>query len=260
MPEMSGRYEPGTPCWVDLLAADQQAAIDFYRDLFGWQGEVGPAEFGGYAVCSLKGKPVAGIVTAGAPEGQPVPPPVWNTYLSTDDADATQQAIIDAGGTVMMPVMQIGTVGRSLIAVDPTGAVFGVWQALDFPGAGIANEHGAQLWNELHTPDRPAAAAFYRAVFGAELVPMKDGGDYHTYDVKGRSVGGVANLHNDPPGTPAHWLTYFAAADTDAVTDRLVKHGGTALVPPFDMTAGRMAVLADAQGAVFAVLDPKPME
>ena len=34
-------YAPGTPCWVDLTAGDQLAALDFYRDLFGWQGAPG---------------------------------------------------------------------------------------------------------------------------------------------------------------------------------------------------------------------------
>ncbi|GAA5006837.1 hypothetical protein GCM10025734_47290 [Kitasatospora paranensis] len=75
MPEVTTRYKPGTPCWVDLMAKDQQAALDFYRDLFGWQGEVGPPEFGGYAVCSLNGRPVAGIGPAMAAEGSPLRPP-----------------------------------------------------------------------------------------------------------------------------------------------------------------------------------------
>lgn len=261
MPEVTEPYAPGTPCWVDLLARDQQAALEVYRNLFGWQGEVGPAEFGGYAVCTLKGKPVAGVVTATASEGQQVPPPVWTTYLSTADADAAQRAITDAGGTVMMPVMDVGTIGRSLVAADPTGAVFGVWQPLEFPGAGIVNEPGALTWNELHTSDFAAAAAFYRAVFGAEITPMQmeGAGDYHSFNVNSRSVAGVANLHNDPPGTPAHWLTYFAAQSTDGIADNLGRLGGKALVPPFDMMAGRMAVLADPQGAVFAVISPKPM-
>lgn len=58
MPDKNGPYKPGTPCWIDLMVPDQQAALDFYCDLFGWQGEVGPPEQGGYSVCTLKGKPV----------------------------------------------------------------------------------------------------------------------------------------------------------------------------------------------------------
>ncbi|KJK58540.1 VOC family protein [Saccharothrix sp. ST-888] len=261
MPEVTEAYPPGTPCWVDLMVPDQQAALDVYRDLFGWQGEVGPAEFGGYAMCTLNGKPVAGIMAAMAPEGQPTPPTVWTTYIATADADATQAAITANGGTVMMPVMDVGTVGRMLVAADPSGAVFGVWQPVDFFGAHVVNEHGALTWNELHTADFDAAAAFYRAVFGAEIAPMgmPEAGDYHVFNVGGRGVGGVSSLANDPPGTPAHWLTYFAVDDADSVVDALVKRGGTVLVPPFDMVAGRMSVLADPQGALFAVIKAKPM-
>ncbi|MGK4582328.1 VOC family protein [Kitasatospora sp. HPMI-4] len=261
MSEVTEKYAPGTPCWVDLMAPDQQAALDVYRDLFGWQGEIGPPEFGGYAMCLLNGKPVCGIGPAMAPPGQPAPPTVWTTYLSTDDADAAQAAITANGGTVMVPVMDVGTVGRMLIASDPTGAVFGVWQPLDFFGAQVVNEPGALTWNELHTGDPAKAKTFYKAVFGADIEPMSmaEAGDYHVLKVGGRPVGGVANLANAPAGMPAHWLTYFAVDDTDSTVDALVKRNGNVLVPPFDMPAGRMSVVADPQGAVFAVIKTKPM-
>ncbi|MFG2524484.1 VOC family protein [Streptomyces sp. NPDC048527] len=59
-------------------------------------------------------------------------------------------------------------------------------------------------------------------------------------------------------GAP-HWLTYFAVDDTDSVVDALVKAEGNVLVPPFDFVAGRMAVVQDPQGVVFAVIKPVPM-
>lgn len=99
MPDMNGPYKPGTPCWIDLMVPDQQAALDFYSDLFGWQGEVGPAETGGYSVCTLKGKPVAGIMKASNPDGtvpDPMPPTVWTTYLSTDNVDGTLKSVTEA--------------------------------------------------------------------------------------------------------------------------------------------------------------------
>lgn len=261
MPEVTSAYAPGTPCWVDLTAKDQQLALDLYKDLFGWQGEVGPPEFGGYSVCTLNDKAAAGIMGAMAEPGKPQPPVVWTTYLSTDDADATQAKITAAGGTVLMSVMDVGTIGRMLVAADPTGAVFGVWQPVDFFGAQVVNEPGALTWNELHTPDINKAKAFYNAVFGIDLapMPMEDGGDYWTVNVGGQSVGGAMTQENDPPGTPPHWLTYFAVDSADNVVDALVKRGGVVLAPPFDMMAGRMAVVQDPQGAVFAVIKTKPM-
>lgn len=259
MPEVTTPYATGTPCWVDLMAKDQQAALAFYRDLFGWQGQPGPAEFGGYAVCELNGKAVAGVGPAMAPEGMPEPPTVWTSYLASGDADATQTAITRAGGTVLAPVMDVGNLGRMMIAADPQGAVFGVWQAGEFPGAQVVNEAGALTWNELHTSDVAGATAFYGEVFGATIEPMAGGDSYWQLTVEGRGVGGVTLLANDPPGTPAHWLAYYAVDDADDAVNVVAKGGGTVLAPPFDMMAGRMAVVADPQGAPFAVIKPTPM-
>ncbi|MFF2544277.1 VOC family protein [Kitasatospora sp. NPDC058063] len=258
MPEVTTPYATGTPCWVDLMAKDQQAALDFYRDLLGWQGQPGPAEFGGYAVCTLDGKAAAGIGPASAPEGMPEPPTVWTSYLASTDAQATQDAIVAAGGTLIVPVMDVGDLGRMLIAADPQGAVFGVWQPGEFFGAQVVNEPGALTWNELHTNDIPAATAFYGEAFGIEIEPMPGVDSYWVLQVGGKAVGGATLLANDPPGTPPHWLTYFAVDDVDSTVDALVKRNGTVLAPPFDMVAGRMTVVADPQGAPFAMIKPKP--
>ncbi|MGW2376690.1 MULTISPECIES: VOC family protein [Kitasatospora] len=258
MPVITTPYLTGTPCWVDLMAQDQQAALDFYRDLFGWQGQVGPAEFGGYAVCRLNGQAAAGIGSATAPEGMPEPPTVWTSYLATTDAQATQDAIVAAGGTLLAPVMDVGSLGRMLVAADPQGSVFGVWQAVDFSGAGVVNEPGALTWNELHTDDIGGATAFYGEAFGIDFVPVEGDIQYWELKVGGRPVGGATLLENDPPGTPAHWLSYFAVDDVDSATDTVVKHGGSVLARPFDMAAGRMAVVADPQDAPFAMIKLGP--
>ncbi|RAJ69038.1 hypothetical protein K378_01927 [Streptomyces sp. Amel2xB2] len=257
MPEVTDRYEPGVPCWVDVMVPDQQAALDFYKDLFGWQGEVGPPETGGYSVCTLHGKPVAGVMAAMAPDGGPTPPPAWTMYLATEDTDAAAHRIGENGGTVMVPGMDVMDLGRMAVAKDPTGAVFGLWQAKDFVGAQVVNEHGAVIWSELNTSDPEIAEPFYRNL-GIETAPMEGAPGYNALTVGGRTIGGAQGLENSPPGTPSHWLTYFAVDDTDSTVDALVRADGSVLVPPFDMMAGRMAVVQDPQGAVFAVIRPVP--
>lgn len=259
MPDMNGPYKPGTPCWIDLMVPDQQAALDFYRDLFGWQGEIGPAETGGYSVCTLKGKPVAGIMKAMNPDGtvpDPMPPTVWTTYLSTDGIDATLKSVTDAGGSVMMGPMDVMDLGRMAVVTDPTGAVVGLWQPGSFDGAGIVNEHGALIWNELSTGDTDAAAAFYSAVLPISPAPSQmPGAEFYTeFKVAGRAVAGMMDLSNMPAGVPPHWLPYFHADDVDSVQAAAVRAGGNVMAPAFDMAAGRMAVLTDPQGGVFAVI------
>jgi len=255
MSEVTTPYEPGTPCWVDLMAPDQQAALDFYRDLFGWQGEIGPEEFGGYSMCTLRGKPVAGIMKTPQMEGQPTPPPAWTTYFSSADADVTQAAVNGNGGKVIVPVTDVGTIGRMLVAADPQGAVFGVWQPKDFGGAQIVNEPGALVWNQLHTPDADAAGTFYQSALGLDSGPMPELPEFTGFQVKGRTIGGVQGMENLPEGTPPHWLVNFSVDDVDSTVDALVHAGGNVLAPAFDMEKiGRMAVLQDPQGAIFAIV------
>jgi len=253
MPEVTTPYQPGTPCWIDLMVPDQQAALDFYSALLGWDGEIGPPETGGYSVCTYQGKPVAGIMSSQSmSDQQPPPPTVWTTYFSFDDASAAQEAITRNNGTIMAPAMDVMDLGRMLVAADPTGAVFGVWQPKEFPGAGIVNEPNTLVWNELNTADKDAASAFYAETLGIETRPMEGATDYFALNVNGRTVGGLQTAGR--PGTPSSWLVYFSVADTDAATAKLAEAGGTIAQPPFDMAAGRMSLVKDPQGAPFALI------
>ncbi|NLU72996.1 VOC family protein [Streptomyces sp. HNM0575] len=259
MPEVTERYEPGVPCWVDLMVPDQQAALDFYKDLFGWQGEIGPPESGGYSVCTLHDKPVAGVMATMAGEGEAAPPPAWTMYLATDDVDAAAHRVTQNGGTMIVEPVDVMDLGRMAVAEDPTGAVFGLWQAKDFKGSQIVSEHGAVVWSELNTSGLDEAKSFYRNL-GIETTPMEGAPGYNGLAVGGRTVGGMQGLENSPPGTPSHWITYFAIDDTDSAVDALIRRDGSVLVPPYDMMAGRMAVVQDPQGAVFALIKPVPMQ
>lgn len=256
MSDVDAPFPPGTPCWVDQMARDQQAALDFYRDLFGWEGTVGPEELGGYAVCTLRGRPVAGIGAAMAEGGQPPPPTAWTTYLASADADASGARVTAAGGRVLTPTMDVGDAGRMFVAQDESGAVFGVWQPRAFPGARVVNEPGAVCWNMLNTRGPVAeATSFYRDVFDMmpESSPVEDGSV--TLSVRGRPVAGVAPMSEQcRPDVPSHWLTFFAVDDTDATVEAAVRAGSTESQPPTDIAPGRMAVLADPQGAPFGVI------
>jgi len=260
LPDVTEPYTPGTPCWADLIVPDQQAALDFYRDLFGWQGEIGPPETGGYSVCTLHGKPVAGIMKAMNPDGSipdPAPPVAWTTYLASRDVDAALGEVADGGGQVMMPAMDVMTLGRMAVVADPAGAGFGLWQARDFPGAGIVNEPGAIVWNELNTADRDAVSPFYSRVAKLTTGPMEGADDYFSLSAGDRVVGGLQDLtamRDLMPDAASHWLPYFASDDTDSTVDTLVRAGGSVVKPPYDMIAGRMSVVRDPQGALFAVI------
>src|SRR5215471_3595785 len=107
---------PGTPSWVDLSTSDLEAARRFYTGLFGWQANPVPEpEAGGYTMFQLAGKHVAGVGQAQNPQQ----PSAWTTYVSVTDADAVAASVREAGGTVLMPPMDVMQAGRMAIFQDP---------------------------------------------------------------------------------------------------------------------------------------------
>lgn len=248
MPEVTA-YEPGVPCWVDLATDDAEGARRFYAALFGWQLEVGPAETGYYAMCRLRGHPVAGI--SGVKPREDIPT-AWTTYLATDDSTADAARITDAGGILAMGPMEIPGQGTTTYALDPAGAGVGLWEAGGHLGATLVNEPGTVTWNELATPDLAVTMDFWSRAFGHTWEPAETGPDsppYQMFAVGGRAVGGVMQRTDVPP----HWMTYFAVGDADVSTARVEELGGTVMSPPAETPFGRNAYVRDPQGAVFAV-------
>ena len=246
-------WPAGTPCWVDLGVGDIAQAKAFYSDLFGWDIQDGPPEAGGYRMCLLDGRLAAGI---GPQMGPDEMPPAWTTYIATQDADETTRAITAAGGQVLVKPFDVMEAGRMAIAVDPGGAVFGIWQAGAHTGAQVANEPGSLAWNENMSRDFEGNKAFYHAVFGYDFGDLSsEGFNYATLDLAGRPVGGIGELDpNFPPEVPASWSAYFGVTDADAAVARAAELGGTVVRTVWDSPYGRMAVLADDQGATFAIV------
>jgi len=250
-------WPTGTPCWVDLGVDDVAKATAFYSALFGWQGQVGPPEAGGYVLCEVDGQPVAGI----GPKMNAEQPTAWTTYLATDDADATASKIKSAGGQLFGDPFDVMDVGRMAVAADPGGAVFGIWQARAHTGMHLANEPGAVIWNENMSRDYAANQAFYQAAFGYQYDDMSsDDFKYATFKTTGESMGGIGEIGSGPEWTdvPPHWMTYFNVADADAAVAKAASLGGTVIRPAWDTPYGRMAILADDQGAAFAVMGSSP--
>ncbi|HET9657750.1 MAG TPA: VOC family protein [Kineosporiaceae bacterium] len=262
---MSTRTQPwpaGTPCWADLMTPDQPTAERFYRAVLGWTMQDTGADEGHYALAMVGEHFAAGIGTP--PPDQPATPPAWTTYLASDDVDKTCDAITGSGGMVLVPATDVGTAGRMAVAQDPTGAVFGVWQAGDMIGATIVNEPGGIGWNDCRSRDPQRAMEFYSAVFGYTYTPMEGGEAYWTIDGAGpgNAIGGIGQVDpSTPDDMPAHWMPYFVVADADTAAAAVTANGGQVAVPPFDTPYGRMSVVTDPHGAVFTITGmPEPAQ
>ena len=251
------RYDDGVPSWVDMGSSDLAKSKEFYGALFGWNCPEGAPEAGGYSVCDLGGKTVAGL----GPQMNPDVPPMWTTYVNVDDADAAVAKVVPAGGAVFVEPMTVMEAGRMAIVADPLGAVIGMWQPNQHTGAQLANEPNTYGWSELITTDLDKSKAFYKAVFGWDAEDQGPPGGppaYTEWKLSGRSVGGMM-LKNDmmPADMPPSWGVYFGVTDTDATVAKAKELGGTVIVEPMDIEPGRFAVLVDNVGAVFNVLAMK---
>ncbi len=253
MVEMT-EYTPGTPSWVDVSTPDMEATKAFYSGLFGWQAMSFP-EMGGYTNFTMNGNLVCGAAPTMSAEQHPA----WSTYISVSDADATARAVQANGGQVAFPPMDVAELGRMAVFADPTGAYFSVWQPREHKGAQVVNEPGSFGWNELDTRDMEAAKAFYTKVFPWTAKTDGEGANAYTeWQLDGRSIaGGMVMGDQFPPNVPPNWLTYFVVADSDATVAKAHELGGTAMMAGMDTDQGRIAVLADPQGAVFATIQLK---
>ena len=259
---MSTRTDPwpaGTPCWVDLSVPDVEAAVAFYADVIGWTFvDTGP-DYGGYQIAQMDGRAASGV----GPIMQEGQPSAWTVYLASDDVEATAKLIGEHGGSIFAGPMDIADNGRMLIAADPTGGVFGVWQQTGMIGSAVVDEPGAFVWDDARLHDVEAGKRFYADVFGfryAPLGPDVGGGpaDYETFSVGNdpagdRPAGGIGGMMGAPPGTPSHWLAYFTVADVDASVEAVGDGGGTVLRVPEDTPFGRIGVVTDPFGAVFGL-------
>jgi uncharacterized protein len=251
-------WPAGTPCWVDVSVDDVPKAIVFYQGLFGWDIHAGGPEVGGYAIARRQDRIVAGI---GPKPGPPGTPSAWTTYLATDDADVTAEQIKVAGGQVVHGPVDVMEEGRMAVAVDTTGAAFGLWQGGKTTGIGLANEIGSLSWNEQFSWDFDAGKSFYRAVFGYQYQDVSwEGFRYAMLMVDGHEVGGIGQyVAGTAAGAPAAWRTYFAVESTDAAVATAVGLGGSVVHEIRDSPYGRIGVVADNQGAVFSLItSPQP--
>lgn len=119
---------------------------------------------------------------------------------------------------------------------------------------------GVPCWVDVTQPDPEAMLAFYQGLFGWEFEDMLPEGSSDKYYI-GRIRGGdVAAIGSIPEGAPpmAMWNTYIWVDSADETATKAREAGGGVVAEPFDvMTAGRMAVLSDPDGAVFSVWEPR---
>ncbi|MEO7261165.1 MAG: VOC family protein [Jatrophihabitantaceae bacterium] len=238
-----------------MSVPDLDAARLFYEGLFGWGMQGGSPEYGGYLNATKNGRLAAGISPKMAPEA----PTAWLIHFATSDVDASAERVGSNGGQVLLAPMDVMELGRMAICADPSGARFGLWKAGSHTGSGVVNEPGAVIWTEQLSQTLEPNLAFYRAVFDWEFHDMSSGGfRYACFVSEGRDIGGVGEYPAGDLELAPQWWLYLAVDDTDAAVDQVIRLGGSVIRPPADSSYGRVATVADNQGASFMLMAAPP--
>lgn len=252
------KHTPGSFSWIELATTGQTAAKQFYNALFGWEPvdyPMGPDNV--YTMFKIDGKDAAACFTIGPHESSI--PAHWQLYVAVESADDAAARAKQLGGKIVEGPFDVQTFGRMAVLQDPTGAFFSVWQAKTHIGTSITDVPGVLCWADLSTPDAQAAKAFYEPLFGWQLVPGKDKpADSYLHIKNGENfIGGVQSAAERDPHAPPHWLPYFFVTDCDASTEKAKALGAKIYLPPTSPDPSlRLSVLADPQGAVFALFTP----
>lgn len=113
--------EPNAPTWFELHTMGYDAALPFYREVFGWDIHTASDEpqFR-YSTLGEGDGQLAGVMddSVHAPEGSPS---FWAVYIQVADADATAARAVELGGQIEM-APEDTPYGRLGVLVDPTGS------------------------------------------------------------------------------------------------------------------------------------------
>src|SRR5688572_22845860 len=120
----------------------------------------------------------------------------------------------------------------------------------------MTSDRGLFVWHELNTTDIESAERFYSKLIGWKTRAWDPNPAYKIWTMGREGRGGLYSIHEErnvvPP--PPHWLSYIGTADVDATVRQAVELGGKVATPAYDVAGvGRMAVLHDPQGAMFAI-------
>jgi uncharacterized protein len=246
---MTKEYRTWQFVWRELMTPDVAASIRFYSETFGWKAETMKMPDGNdYTLVSVGETGVGGIMKhpmAGMPA-------YWSGAVTVDNVDAVASRAAAAGGKVIVPPMDAGGMGRYAGLMDPQGAVINAWRSND--GDGTLPERpgpGMFCWEQLNTTAPADALTFYNKVFGWTNKPFGGGGDMKVFETGGTQVGSVMA---NPPGVPAHWLSYVVVDKLTSTYDRVKQQGGKVMVEKIDIpTVGSIGVIQDNVGAVIGV-------
>lgn len=254
---MSEEGSRGKFLWYELMTVDPSAAVDFYRQVVGWDTTEWEGGEQPYTMWTVGEIPVGGLMELPEDARAAGAPPHWLAYIGVPDVGRAVEKAGALGANVLVEPMEVPDVGRIAVLQDPQGAVFAVFTPEQAPPEmegppGV----GCFSWHELATTDLDAAFDFYRELFGWEKTDAMEMGEAGTYQMYGWgdvTLGGMYNKPSEMPAPP-HWLLYVKVDDAHQAAQRVREAGGQVLNGPMEVPGGDwVAQCLDPHGAGFAV-------
>lgn len=116
--------------------------------------------------------------------------------------------------------------------------------------------HGKFVWIDLVTGDPAGARRFYGELFGWAFAELGSGSRPYTlaYQAGSPVAGIVARQPRPGQARQALWIAFLSVPDVDRAAAEVTARGGKVLIPTSAVEGrGRMAVLADPDGAPFGI-------
>jgi hypothetical protein len=253
----SQEHHPGKVVFVELVTPDLAAAEQFYAGVFGWTFQDSQGGKMAYAEALLDGRQIAGLIQREVPAGQHRQP-AWLTFIAVGDVDAATNLAVQHGAKILFAPKNIPDRGREAVFADPQGAVFAVLASSSGDPPDVLAAPGEWIWSSLITSDPDTGAAFYQTLFDYEVfdLPTDEGAQHLLLASDNYARASVNPPPADRSNIHPHWLNYLRVDDADKVVAKLVALGGSVLVAPrVDRHGGKVAVVADPQGAAFGLLE-----
>jgi uncharacterized protein len=258
----SQEHHIGKVIFIELVTPDLAASKQFYSGLFGWTFRDLTAGSTQYAEASLDGRPVAGLFHKALPPGEHRAP-AWLGFFAVDDVDATEKIALQHGAKLLFGPRSFPDRGREAVFADPQGAVFAVLASSSGDPPDFLAAPGEWIWSALITRDPDTDAAFYQALFGYDVfeLPASPGAQHLLFASHNYARASANSLPASTPDAYPYWLNYVRVEDADKMAAKVVALGGRVLIEPrIDRHGGKVAVVADPQGAAFGLLEWRETE
>jgi hypothetical protein len=208
----------------------------------------------------LEGRDAAAAYTMRPEQRSEGVPVHWMIYIGVESADDAATRVAQLGGKLLRPPCDVYDIGRMAVVQDPTGAVFALWQPKSHGGTGISGVPGTLCWADLMTPDPARAKEFYSGLFGWRIATGESDPSGYLHIANGEEfIGGIPPADFLGPNVPPHWLAYFLVSNCDETAAKAKELGAKTFFAPTTIeNVGRWAILADPQGAVFAIFQAWP--